>query len=477
MFLKVIGILESNGYNNLTSTSITTLSISTSIDQIYQYFQLKEENEKKEELIEINNENDFIQIKVITNNKNLFINSSTLTSTHVDDPTLTTTTSTTTTTTTTTNENELGNLYIPVEDIYTNNNWIISTSTITIKINITIVERVPKNWFDNSLELLSSPRPWYFKAEDIYLLIKHILDEYKISTSYPVVEFIRLIDYVSISVGKNLLSLRLDEGFSLISQIDDALDSLLSTTDKTIDSKVLQLVLSLQQLRKSITRRIREISFYTQEKLYLLKSQASHYAESASQGFGLLDSAYIWTTVDEATNKVKNDILQRIQALRDAGRASIAAVQSQIYSRITSQVNDAQRSLFGIPAIAHPYVIGAVEATQPYINGALVTATPIIQTIREKTPVDTWINGTKEALERNETVGPYVVAATQALEEVKHYCTDQQYFEHHTTSITTTTTTAASDSSPVTTDTTTTIATTSPTSIPVEVVATVVSEN
>lgn len=34
-----------------------------------------------------------------------------------------------------------------------------------------------------------------------------------------------------------------------------------------------------------------------------------------------------------------------------------------------------------------------------------------------------------EALERNPTVGPYVVAATNAIEEVKHYCTDQQYFE------------------------------------------------
>ena len=144
--------------------------------------------------------------------------------------------------------------------------------------------------------------------------------------------------------------------------------------------------------------------------------------------------------------------MQRIQSLRDAGRASIAAIQSHIYSRITERVAGAQRSLFDIPAIAHPYVIGAVEATQPYINGAIVTATPYIQTIREKTPVDTWINGTKEALERNGTVGPYVVAATQALEEVKNYCTDQQYFEHHQQQQSTT-------------------------NIPVEVVATTVSEN
>jgi hypothetical protein len=45
---------------------------------------------------------------------------------------------------------------------------------------------------------------------------------------------------------------------------------------------------------------------------------------------------------------------------------------------------------------AHPYVIGAVEVTQPYLNGAIEKAAPLIQTIREKTPVETWIVGTKD---------------------------------------------------------------------------------
>jgi len=259
-------------------------------------------------------------------------------------------------------------------------------------------------------------------------LIKHVLDEYKISSARPVIEMIRAVDFASLTVAKNLLSVRLDEGFSIVSKIDDLLESLLTTTDKTVDAKLLQLALSLQQLRKAVTRRLQELSFFTQEKLYLLRTQTN----SALQNYANIDSAYVWAVekTGEATNVIKTDIIGRIHSLRDAGRAILAAIQSQISARVTNQVTEYQRTLYGLPAFAHPYVVGAVGATQPYLDGALETAAPLIQTIRDKTPVETWIAGTKDVLERNATVGPYVVAATNALEEVKNYCTDQQYFEH-----------------------------------------------
>jgi hypothetical protein len=168
---------------------------------------------------------------------------------------------------------------------------------------------------------------------------------------------------------------------------------------------------------------------------------------NSARGLGNIDSAYIWAVeaTEQTTNRVKVDIAERLRSLRDAGRAVLAALQSRVYNRVTDQVTAYQRSLFDLPAYAHPYVIGAVGATQPYIAGALETAAPFIQTLREKTPVDTWINDTKDVshsqslavlsadtpqvLERNAAVAPYVVAATNALEEVKNYCTNEQYFE------------------------------------------------
>ena len=205
MFLKIIGTFEfknissetTEGQEITTSTttittsdsnpnptieqtpSIYTLSVSSPTDQIFEYFPGKEElYEVREELLETK-EGEVLDIKF----------------TH--------------------SENELGSLQIPVEDLYIKDKWTLTTSNSTLSIGITIVERVPKNWIDKGLEILSSPRPWYFKAEDIYSLIKHILDEYKVSSSYPVVEFCRLVDYASLTVGKNLLSLRLDEGLLL----------------------------------------------------------------------------------------------------------------------------------------------------------------------------------------------------------------------------------------------------------------------
>jgi hypothetical protein len=120
------------------------------------------------------------------------------------------------------------------------------------------------------------PFPWTHQSlQDIYNLTKYILEQYKISTSRPVVEIVRAVDFASFSVAQNLLSVRLDEGFSLVGAIDDLLESLLSSTDKTVDAKLLQVALSLQKLRKAVTRRLQEITFFTQEKLYLLRVHMS----------------------------------------------------------------------------------------------------------------------------------------------------------------------------------------------------------
>jgi hypothetical protein len=62
-----------------------------------------------------------------------------------------------------------------------------------------------------------------------------------------------------------------------------------------------------------------------------------------------------------------------------------------------------QRSLLvDLPVYAHPYVIGAVEVTQPYLNEAIEKAAPLIQTILDKTPVETWIVGTKDVSTHHE---------------------------------------------------------------------------
>jgi hypothetical protein len=385
MFLKLAATFQKSEDADLES--VYTLTVTSPIDQIFQYFPAREQTEVREDLIEVE-EGDAIDLLFTSGDQVL--------------------------------------AQLTIQDLATKEWTLTPTDGSSLALVVTPITRAPRDWFDAGLELLTSPRPWYFKAEDIYNLTKYILEQYKVSTSRPVIEIIRAIDFASFSVAKNLLSVRLDEGFSLVSSIDDLLESLLSSTDKTVDAKLLQVALSLQKLRKAVTCRLQELSFFTQEKLYLLRAQAN-----SARGLGNIDSAYIWAVeaTEQTTNRVKVDIAERLRSLRDAGRAVLAALQSRVYNRVTDQVTAYQRSLFDLPAYAHPYVIGAVGATQPYIAGALETAAPFIQTLREKTPVDTWINDTKDVLERNAAVAPYVVAATNALEEVKNYCTNEQYFE------------------------------------------------
>lgn len=246
MFVKVVGKLINcpshltlvgtfHKPENPSSESVYTLSVSSPVDQIFQYFPASESSEVREDILEAN-VGDVIDV-VFTNG-----------------------------------DEELGHLTIPLTDITTKDQWTVTTSDgSNLFIGVATIERIPKNWFDTSVELLTAPRPWYFKAEDLYNLMKYILEQYQITTSRPFVEIIHAIDYATYTVARNLLSVRLDEGFSLISKIDDLLESLLTTTDKTVDAKLLQLALSLQQLRKVVTRRLQEISFFTQEKLYLLR--------------------------------------------------------------------------------------------------------------------------------------------------------------------------------------------------------------
>jgi len=244
MFLKIVGSFQK--LDSAKFSAVYTLSASSAVDQIYQYYPGKMPTEIREELIEIGEE-DTLELS--------FTNA----------------------------EVELGHLSIPFSEIGTTENWRLANDDVefgfALSIDVSIVERVPKNWFDAGIDLLSAPRPWYFKGEDLYNLIKHVLDHYKISTSTPVIEICRAIDFASMTVARNLLSVRLDEGFSIVAQLDDLLESVLTATDKSVDSKLIQLARSIQQLRKAVTRRLHELSFFTQEKLYILRTQAAETAQ------------------------------------------------------------------------------------------------------------------------------------------------------------------------------------------------------
>jgi hypothetical protein len=155
MFLKVVGnpnsshpsltFLIGNFQKKSTAAEgIYTLSVSSPVDQVFQYFPGNEQNEVREDLLEANVEDviEFIFTK---------------------------------------GESELAQLTIAIKDLDSQDTWILdSLDGSSLSLVVTTIERAPKNWFETRLEGLTAPRPWYFKAEVCLLHLLHCSSHHRI---------------------------------------------------------------------------------------------------------------------------------------------------------------------------------------------------------------------------------------------------------------------------------------------------------
>ncbi len=350
----------------------------------------------------------------------------------------------------------LGDISIPVEGVENGDDWVLvrpqadGLNGYVLTVKVKVMERAPSDWFSVGIGALSH-LPWYLKAEDLYALTKHVLQQYKISTSYPVTELCHLIDNASVVIATNVLSVRVEEGFSIIREIDELLEKVFASSDEKVDSGLVQLARSLQRLRRSVTRKVEGLSDATHTQMTALKVKASKVGHEAQEKYQTtVHSAYDWAmerteNTSQWVRTEKDEIVERISGLTVRGQAvvsdataRITAGPKDIVTKVTDGVNsrlaEATESLKGLPEKAHPYVVGAVEASQPYINSAVETATPYVQSMREKTapvtaPVEEWLHDTKEVVEKKyPVVATATEKATLVLDQVVGYCTDEKYF-------------------------------------------------
>lgn len=348
---------------------------------------------------------------------------------------------------------QLGDITIPVWTLESSNDdWVLvkpqegDASGYVLTVTVTVMERAPKNWFDTGIAALEHI-PWYLKAEDLYHLTKHVLKEYNISTSRPVTELSKLIDRATFVVSNNLLSLRVEEGFSVIGQIDDLLERVFAASDQKVDASLLELARSLQRLRRAVSRRVEGLSEATNQQLEVLQGKAAEVSDVAQERYhSTLHNAYHWAVErteqtsqylraeqDGIVNRLNGITVRGQEVFSNAtGRLSAAPQEAiaKVRGGVESRLAEAKGNLEHLPERVHPYVVGAVEASQPYISSALETAGPYVQSLREKAaPVEEWLQGTKEAVEKKY---PAVASASQqassVLEKVVEYCTDDKYY-------------------------------------------------
>lgn len=347
-----------------------------------------------------------------------------------------------------TEDSALGDISISVDGLDEADDWVLvkpqeeGTNGYVLTVKVKAMERAPSDWFDIGIATLSH-LPWYLKAEDLYSLTKHILEEYNVSSSRPVVELSRLVDNATFVVANNVLSVRVEEGFSVINQIDELLERVFAASDEKVDAGMLQLARSLQRLRRTVTRRVEGLSDATQQQLTVLQGKAVGAKGAALEKYqSTVHNAYFWALerteqTSEWVRSEHGELVSRLNGLTVRGHEVVSNVTSRLDSaknttldRVNGRIAEVSENVKGLPERAHPYVVDSVQKAQPYISSAIETAGPYVQSLREKAaPVEEWLTGTKEAVEKKY---PAVATATQqashALEEVVGYCTNEQYF-------------------------------------------------
>jgi hypothetical protein len=118
-------------------------------------------------------------------------------------------------------------------------------------------------------------------------------------------------------------------------------------------------------------------------------------------------------------------------------QATLLSTPVAVYNTVSNEFShhfaDAQETIKTLPVIAHPYVHGAVEATQPYVSTALTKAYPYLETLKSTPFVEHIIIDTKDAIQKHDKVNSLlnkvISNATIALDEVTSYCTKDDYYE------------------------------------------------
>jgi hypothetical protein len=175
----------------------------------------------------------------------------------------------------------------------------LSAQGIQVKASLTVLERAPADWFETGLVALSEQAiPWYFKAEDLYDFIKYLINAIEIPKYLPSLNDIcRYIDLITLKAFNKLLFINLDDGFSIISEIDSYLDHIFSTLDNRIDITRYNLAIHLQKLRKAITSIIQTLATTQRNTTADLKARISTLQERNSSLLHILSDAIEWANL------------------------------------------------------------------------------------------------------------------------------------------------------------------------------------
>lgn len=251
---------------------------------------------------------------------------------------------------------------------------------IEVMFSVELAERFQAEiMFETGLDYIANAeKPWYFKGEDLYLTAKKAVESIKETT--PTVDVTatkaaEIVDKATESVIKRFTSMTIEENFSAIKILDDALTHGLKYTDDTVDSSRAALVKSISSLKEAImihTERLIRSGKSAIEQLIdrfdSIKQMATNKINTVKADVSTKAAEY-YSTAAEHVSTVQSDLGVRANAVIDTVKAKAIDADPLVKKAIT---------------VSHPYVQQAFVVTQPLIAQAIDAAGPYVTPYLEK---------------------------------------------------------------------------------------------
>ena len=340
-------------------------------------------------------------------------------------------------------EEETHQVEIPVESIKLECDWsILQVENFEVRIQFQLSSPVPPDFIDRALDLISGPKSWYFRADELYALLKTVSQQLQLPsqlgvTSEQVVERVsKLVDMATEAVMKRFSLLSPEDEISVLKKVDEVLTTQCTVFDSMVDSSRIRLVDSLRKLKGSLEARLKEHKLqamqYVETTVETTKDATNKAMENIQSSVESIQ-VNAKSSVDEAKGHVDNYkayVHEKVESVTGKVQEQITSVKDEVTVKMNTLSEEskkwateflAARVVQGKEALdrAQPYVIQATGATQPYASRVATAAGPYIEMAKP------YVEEAKKKAEENQYVGPYVEpvlnTATQIIDGAKTY--------------------------------------------------------
>lgn len=280
------------------------------------------------------------------------------------------------------------------------------------------------NHVDRLIQVLElSELPWFLQLNGLYEGLKSSLKS--IEFTNPILA--RLA--VRIEMARDRISeataplFNLSEGKDLENKIDELITSLTVKIDQSKDSFRLLLASNLRNLNTSIAAHYEKFSLSAEKTINTITSKINStenpVGEEKRHASSAIEKIRVYSI--DMKKQILSKSSQLVENSKKLVNATISAAQNRIKQNFELIQEVAVSSSISLLQKAKPYVHGAVGFSKPLVVQAIEISKPYVESaVPYYQPIVAKAITAQELLEKNETVGPYVVSAITKAREVLH---------------------------------------------------------